>query len=98
MDKISKTDSSSKIAYIFEGSKKMQQEVLQSEFIEGIHPKIDWVIAHLNGLSAFPKAIRPWTVNTIEEMDYCFRNQFARFHTDFPELAVQLHKKRVVRG
>lgn len=92
LEKIWKIEKNQKIAFIFTISEKDKQRALQSEFIEGIHPRIDWVLEHVDDLAAIPKAIRPWTVNEEEQMNVCFNHRLAGIHTDFPARAMQIRE------
>ncbi|MGX7244016.1 glycerophosphodiester phosphodiesterase [Enterococcus quebecensis] len=85
-------EKSQKIASIFEMSDSDEQRALESTFIEGIHPNINWVLKHEDKLIDFPKAIRPWTVNNEEQMIFCFNHQLAGIHTDFPGKALQIRE------
>ncbi|MEI5994945.1 glycerophosphodiester phosphodiesterase [Candidatus Enterococcus mansonii] len=98
LEKIAAIDKDRPIASVFELSEKEEQRALQSEFIEGVHPSIDWVMTHKDKLLNFPKAVRPWTVNDIEQMKLCFAYQLAGIHTDFPEIAVAVRKVIQLKG
>ncbi len=37
--------------------------------------------------------IRPWTVNTKEEMEFCFKNNLEAIFTNYPERALELRKE-----
>ena len=37
--------------------------------------------------------IRPWTVNTKEEMEFCFKNNIEAIFTNYPERAVEIRKE-----
>lgn len=71
---------------------------MKSSFIEGIHPNIEWVLEHIEELSDFPKAIRPWTVNDKEKMKRCIESRLSGIHTDFPEIALQVRKEVQAKG
>ncbi|ALS37366.1 glycerophosphoryl diester phosphodiesterase [Enterococcus rotai] len=92
LEKVWKVDQSNPIASVFYISEKEAQHAVQSTFIKGIHPNIEWVMAHLNEVADFPKPIRPWTVNEAEQMKICFAHQLAGIHTDFPEKALKLRE------
>lgn len=92
LEKIWELGKNQKIASIFYISKREEQRAIQSEFIEGIHPNIEWVVKHVDDLVDFPKAIRPWTVNDEEKMKLCFVHHLAGIHTDFPELAIKIRE------
>lgn len=92
LEKIWEIEQNQNIASVFRLSEKEETRALQSKFIEGIHPKIDWVFDHLDDLADFPKAIRPWTVNEEDTMTHCFRHHLTAIHTDYPAKALQIRK------
>lgn len=92
LEKIWEVEKNQAIASVFRLSKEDETRALQAEFIEGIHPKIDWVLEHLEDIGDFSKEIRPWTVNEEEQMKLCFTHYLAGIHTDFPEKALQIRK------
>lgn len=98
LEKVWKIDKNHPIASVFYVSEKEEHQALQTGFLEGIHPNIEWVITHLDKIADIKKAIRPWTVNEAEQMNICFANQLAGFHTDFPEKAIALRKVEQKKG
>ncbi|GHP12882.1 glycerophosphoryl diester phosphodiesterase [Lentilactobacillus fungorum] len=75
-------------AKLFKTAAKQAKGLKRSRFIEDFHPDIRWVKRHPYFASA--KHLRPWTVNTTEDMQYCFKKNMAAIITDFPARAVQL--------
>jgi glycerophosphoryl diester phosphodiesterase len=69
---------------------------LERPFIQGIHPNIEWVWSHDTESPEFSLAVRPWTVNTEEEIKRCMDCQVTGIFTDFPEMAMAV--KRSYRG
>ncbi|OTN87973.1 hypothetical protein A5819_000423 [Enterococcus sp. 7E2_DIV0204] len=98
LEKVWVIEKNKKIASVFEISDADAKRALQSAFIEGIHPKIDWVLKHIDDLIDFPKAIRPWTVNQEEQMKLCFSHSLAGIHTDYPEKALQIRQSIENKG
>lgn len=92
LEKIWEIEKNQELASVFGLSKEDEKRALQTEFIDGIHPKIDWVLERLEDVVDFPKAIRPWTVNEEEQMKLCFKLHLAGIHTDFPALALQVRE------
>ena len=80
-------------AYIMATSAKKIKQAVSLDFIEAIHPKITWVTDPKTNISHYPKAVRPWTVNEEADMDYCFRQNIAGIHTDFPRKALAYRKR-----
>jgi glycerophosphoryl diester phosphodiesterase len=69
------------------------QIVLDSNFIEGLHPSSDWVKQHPEIVKNFKKSIRPWTPNLYETLMMCFENNLAGVITDFPEKAIRTRSR-----
>ncbi|BBM18770.1 MULTISPECIES: glycerophosphodiester phosphodiesterase [Enterococcus] len=67
--------------------------VLDSDFIEGVHPSYDWVKQNPSIVKEYEKAIRPWTPNLYETMMACFENKLAGIITDFPEKAIRARSR-----
>lgn len=79
-------------AYIMATSDKKIKQARTMAFISAIHPKIDWVRNQGDKIMAYPKAVRPWTVNEAIDMHYCFRHKLAGIHTDFPREAIRYRR------
>lgn len=77
-------------AYIMGVSEKKVAKALATDFISAFHPKIDWVITHQDELANYPKMIRPWTVNSDEDMELAFQLGLTGIHTDYPAKAQRL--------
>lgn len=58
--------------------------------IQDWHPSIAWVRSHRWFLPRME--IRPWTVNSEENMKYCFKHHFKGIITDFPERGLSIRK------
>lgn len=65
---------------------------LDTDFIQGIHPKLDWVL-HQKSIHELGKPIRPWTVNRDEDFYASFQKQVSGVITDFPEKGLLLRKQ-----
>ncbi|WP_430602141.1 glycerophosphoryl diester phosphodiesterase [Enterococcus sp. DIV0724b] len=98
LEKIWEIEKNQPIASVFNLSEEDEKRALRSEFIEGIHPKVDWLVEHLNDLAEFPKEIRPWTVNEEEKMKLCFSHRLAGIHTDYPAKALQMRESIQNKG
>ncbi len=79
-------------AYIIGVSPKKIKQARGLSFISAIHPKIEWVKAQGEQISAYPKAVRPWTVNDELDMQDCFRKKIAGIHTDYPREAMRYRR------
>lgn len=69
------------------------QLVLDSSFIEGLHPSYDWIKQNPEIVKNFTKSLRPWTPNLYETMMSCFEKNFAGIITDFPEKAIRARSR-----
>ncbi|MGM0123528.1 glycerophosphoryl diester phosphodiesterase [Enterococcus sp. AZ194] len=78
--------------YIMGAAESKVKRAIECSFIEGIHPKIDWVREVGEAVQTFPKAVRPWTINESETMLACFEQKLTGIITDFPEKAVRLKR------
>lgn len=63
---------------------------LSRPFIEGIHPKIDWVETHAAQMADYPIAVRPWTVDSVEGMRRCLVLGVTGIITNYPERCRQV--------
>lgn len=80
------------IDFIMGTSEKKPQLALKQGFIQGLHPDVRWVWQHQNELGALPLAIRPWTVNSEEDINHCMDLGVAGIFTDFPDLAMRIKR------
>ena len=69
------------------------QLVLDSPFIEGLHPSYDWIKQNPEIVKTFEKSLRPWTPNLYETMMSCFEKEVAGIITDFPEKALRARSR-----
>ncbi|MDR1568346.1 MAG: glycerophosphodiester phosphodiesterase [Streptococcaceae bacterium] len=93
LKRIALFDSEAKRGYILGTSEKKVKSALKLDFLEAIHPKIDWVMANLTKIEDFPLPIRTWTVNDEGQMRLVYRNHLSALMTDYPELALQLRSE-----
>ncbi|MGO3790845.1 MAG: glycerophosphodiester phosphodiesterase [Enterococcus gilvus] len=69
------------------------QVVLDTDFIEGLHPSYDWVKQNPEIAKNYEKTIRPWTPNLYETMMTCYEKNLAGIITDFPEKAIRARSR-----
>ena len=81
-------------AIILDDSKRKIKFCLETEEISGMHPSIKWIKRNQRKVKRFEKKLRPWTVNTEEDMRLCFDLGITGFHTDFPKKAMTMKEKR----
>lgn len=62
----------------------------ENKFIEGVHPKKTWLQEQPEQSGIFDKPIRPWTINTEEEINWCYGLGVTGIITDYPERAIRL--------
>lgn len=67
--------------------------VLETDFLEGLHPSSDWINQNPETVENFTKSLRPWTPNLYETMMKCFEKDFAGIITDFPEKAIRARSR-----
>lgn len=77
-------------AIILEESERKVKFCLNTRQIGGMHPSIEWIKKNQELAKNFKKHLRPWTVNSAEDMNLCFSLGLAAFHTDFPKKAMAL--------
>lgn len=88
MERVMALDTTTPKAVIMDRSERKINFGKEQTAIEGIHPSIKWIKENKEIAREFPKAVRPWTANTKEDMSLCFELGLAAFHTDFPERAM----------
>lgn len=89
LERIAVLEPDAQLDLLLSTSEKKIELAAEAGYIEGIHPKITWLLEHPHDAEAFPKAIRPWTINTEEEMEKCIQQNVNGIITDFPEKAVR---------
>ena len=94
MNRVIQLNDSYEKAIILDKSKKKINYSLDTIEISGMHPSIKWIRSNEKKVKDYTKNLRPWTVNTTEDMALCFDLGIAGFHTDFPEKAMALKESR----
>ena len=94
MNRVIQLNDSYEKAIILDKSKKKINYSLDTIEISGMHPSIKWIRSNEKKVKDYTKNLRPWTVNTTEDMTLCFDLGIAGFHTDFPEKAMALKESR----
>lgn len=69
---------------------KQVAKVLDYPFIESLHPDFKWVEKAASELFAFPKKIRPWTMNKPKDLLYAKKLGVTGVITDFPKEAREI--------
>ena len=77
-------------AIILDNSKRKIAFCEETTEISGMHPSIEWIKGNIETVKGFSEGLRPWTINSTEDMTLCFELGITGFHTDFPEKAMQL--------
>ncbi|KAF1296166.1 glycerophosphodiester phosphodiesterase [Enterococcus sp. JM4C] len=93
LERIHQLEPTTQLDYIMGTAESKAKRALECSFIEGIHPKIDWVKEQGAAVQQYPKAVRPWTINDEAEMQACFSQNLAGIITDFPEQAMSLKRR-----
>lgn len=94
MDRMIKLNQTIEKAVILDSSKRKIAYCLETEEIKGMHPSIKWIKNNTQKIKTFEKKLRPWTVNSEEDMKLCFDLELAGFHTDFPKKAMLMKEQR----
>lgn len=63
---------------------------LARPYIEGIHPKVDWVLDHAAKIPDYPISVRPWTIDDPAIMTRCFDLGVTGIITNYPERAANV--------
>lgn len=90
MARVIALDSFYEKAIILDKSKRKIEFGLETSEISGLHPSIKWIEENVDLVKTQHKAFRPWTVNSEEQMKFCFDLGLAGIHTDFPKKAMAL--------
>ena len=89
LDIIHKLEPQTQLDLILSTSNKKVIEALDRSYIEGIHPKMDWVLKNEASLADLPLAIRPWTIDEEALVKKCVALNTTGIITNFPEKAQQ---------
>lgn len=90
MKRVMSLDNTIEKAIILDNSKKKIQFCLETKEIEGMHPSIKWIKENIEFVKNFDKKLRPWTVNSEEDIILSFELGLTAIHTDFPEKAMSM--------
>lgn len=75
-------------AKLFKTAAKQAKALKKDHMIADFHPDIRWLKRH--PFFAPAQNLRPWTVNSTEDMQYCFERNMAAIITDYPARAIQV--------
>ncbi|MCT3544476.1 glycerophosphodiester phosphodiesterase family protein [Lentilactobacillus buchneri] len=78
-------------AKLFKTAAKQAKTLKKDHLIADFHPDIRWLKRH--PFFAPAQNLRPWTVNSTEDMQYCFERNLAAIITDYPARAVQIRSE-----
>ncbi|MCP9332105.1 glycerophosphodiester phosphodiesterase family protein [Lentilactobacillus hilgardii] len=88
---LNKIDPKAYEARLFKTAAKQAKTLKRSKVVEDFHPDIKWIKQH--PFYAPARHLRPWVVNSTEDMQYCFERNMAAVITDYPGRAVQLRSE-----
>lgn len=88
---LNRLDPKSSGAKLFKTAAKQAKTLKKDHLIADFHPDIRWLKRH--PFFAPAQNLRPWTVNSTEDMQYCFERNMAAIITDFPARAVQVRSE-----
>lgn len=94
MTRVITLDKNYEKAIILEESERKVKFCLDTDEISGMHPSIEWIKKNQELAKNFKKYLRPWTVNSDEDMTFCFSLGLTAFHTDFPKKAMALKEAK----
>jgi glycerophosphoryl diester phosphodiesterase len=78
-------------ASLFKINTKAARRFSRRRIIQEWHPSIAWVRSHRFFLPHVQ--LRPWTVNSEDDIRYCFKKRFKGIITDYPARALKIRKK-----
>ncbi len=85
---LNRIDPQAREARLFKTAAKQAKTLKKSRVIEDFHPDIKWIKQH--PFYAPSRHLRPWVVNSTEDMQYCFERNMAAIITDYPGRAFQI--------
>lgn len=93
LERIHKLEPKTRIDLVMKDSEEATNMAMDRSYIKGIHPSLDWALAHDAEVPNYPIDVRPWTVNDEENLKKVMDLQVSGAFTDFPE-EIQLAKRR----
>lgn len=90
LDIIHELEPDAQLDLIMSMSDKKPPQALARPYIEGIHPKYDWVLEHAAEMPDYPINVRPWTIDGEKEMIRCLELGVRGIITNLPEKAQQV--------
>lgn len=81
------------LAYIMGDQPRKIRKAEKISYLEGLHPKVTWVLKEQDNVKKSSKKLRPWTVNSEDDLAVCFELGIEAVHTDYPRRALALRAK-----
>lgn len=78
-------------ASLFKINTQAARKFIRRRVIQEWHPSIAWVRSHRFFLPRVE--LRPWTVNSEEDIRYCYKKKFKGIITDYPAKALKIRKE-----
>lgn len=78
------------LAYIMGDHPRKIRKAEKIPYLEGSHPKVTWVLKERDNVKNYSKKLRPWTVNSDDDLLACFQLEIEAVHTDYPRKALFL--------
>jgi glycerophosphoryl diester phosphodiesterase len=91
--RLKKIDEKAAIALLFEKIGRNKNVLNQTIPIEMWHPSIEW-FKKTESDKKCNLSIRLWTINSEEDLIYCFNKKVAGIFTDFPQKALTIRNKK----
>jgi glycerophosphoryl diester phosphodiesterase len=81
------------MCYLMGNQPALVTQGMRDEAIDTLHPKFTWVQKHMTRARHTKKPIRPWVLNSPEEMMTAYNLHLAGFMTDYPEVAMMIRER-----
>lgn len=89
--RMQKINPDAEFASLFQFKIKESRQLAKHHLITSLHPDVMW-LRERHGLFWPKLLIRPWTVNSVKDMTYCFKKKYDAIFTDYPAKAIEVRK------
>ncbi|WP_409022654.1 glycerophosphodiester phosphodiesterase [Dellaglioa sp. P0083] len=89
--RMQKINPDAEFASLFQFKIKESRQLAKHHLITSLHPDVTW-LRERHGLFWPKLLIRPWTVNSVKDMTYCFKKKYDAIFTDYPAKAIEVRK------
>lgn len=95
LETLHRLDPERPLAYIMYDNQNEMAMVKYIPFIKAVHPKKTVLSNDAHELRTYPLPLRPWTINSEDDLRVAFTHKIAGVHTDYPETALQIRESIV---